>query len=337
MIRHNFAVGSVLLALVACGGGGGGGTPTPTTSIVKTATSGDGQHDSVGATLDLPLQVKVTEDAAAKAGASVVWSTNSAGVVLTPSGATDADGVASTTVKLGTTAGPDTIRATLSGADGSPVRFIVSTDPGAATKLGFKAAPSNVLHGGFFSPVVRVLIQDAHDNTVTSATNAVTIAITANPASGALTGGGPIAAVSGLASFPALSIDSIGDGYIITASAAGLTSVSSAAFSVTPTPPLPTAIDVTVGTGIRFRSVRNGSANPAVDTMAVGGTVTWHKAGGSHSVESTGNPSFPSSFGGNPPTTVMGASYSFLFSTAGTYSYDCGIHGAEMTGRVVVK
>jgi plastocyanin len=33
----------------------------------------------------------------------------------------------------------------------------------------------------------------------------------------------------------------------------------------------------------------------------------------------------------------MGASYQFQFNTAGTYHYECGIHGAAMSGRVVVR
>src|SRR5690242_11700764 len=45
---------------------------------------------------------------------------------------------------------------------------------------------------------------------------------------------------------------------------------------------------VTVG-NIFFRSAHNGSANPAVDTIAVGGTVTWiWNAAGQHTVQSTG-------------------------------------------------
>ncbi len=40
---------------------------------------------------------------------------------------------------------------------------------------------------------------------------------------------------------------------------------------------------------IYFRSARNGSENPAVDTIAAGGSVTWTwDADGSHSIQSTG-------------------------------------------------
>src|SRR2546430_10711201 len=48
--------------------------------------------------------------------------------------------------------------------------------------------------------------------------------------------------------------------------------------------------NVTVG-NILFRSVRNGSQNPAVDTIAAGDSITWAwNAAGSHSIPSTRTP-----------------------------------------------
>jgi plastocyanin len=111
---------------------------------------------------------------------------------------------------------------------------------------------------------------------------------------------------------------------------AGLTG-SPATFSesAVPAPPLPTTASVQVG-NIFFKSVHNATQNPAVDTIAVGGTVTWNWAGGTHSVQSTGTPSFTSS------AIQSSGSYAFTFNTAGSYSYDCAVHGAAMTGKVVV-
>ena len=79
----------------------------------------------------------------------------------------------------------------------------------------------------------------------------------------------------------------------------------------------------------------NGSSNPAVDTVAVGGTVTWTWATTEalpHSVQSTGTPSFTSS----GIQTGPGNTYQFTFTTAGTYQYDCAVHGQMMTGTIVV-
>jgi plastocyanin len=85
---------------------------------------------------------------------------------------------------------------------------------------------------------------------------------------------------------------------------------------------------VTVG-NIFFRSVRNGSCDPAVDTVSTGTMVTWTwtgTGGTSHSIESQGSPSFTSS-------TIMTGNG----STYSTYQYDCAVHGSAMTGRIVVQ
>src|SRR3954470_927730 len=103
------------------------------------------------------------------------------------------------------------------------------------------------------------------------------------------------------------------------------------------TPPptsAPATAAVTVG-DIFFQSGHNGSRNAAVDTVAVNGTVTWTWVSGEslpHSVQSLATPSFTSS----GVQTGGGSSYSFMFTTAGTYHYNCGVHGNLMTGTLVV-
>lgn len=92
--------------------------------------------------------------------------------------------------------------------------------------------------------------------------------------------------------------------------------------------------DVTVG-NIFFRSVRNGSQNPAVDTIAAGDSVTWvWNAAGSHSIQSTGVPDI---FRNSVVMSGANDTYTVTFRTPGTYSYQCAVHGAAMTGRIVVQ
>ncbi len=96
------------------------------------------------------------------------------------------------------------------------------------------------------------------------------------------------------------------------------------------------ATSVAVGSAIMFTSSQNGSSNPAVDTVAVGGTMTWTWGANSgaysgHSVQSQGSPSFASS------AVQSSGTYSVTFMTAGTYKYDCAVHGAAMTGTIVVR
>src|SRR4051794_29012587 len=86
----------------------------------------------------------------------------------------------------------------------------------------------------------------------------------------------------------------------------------------TPTPPsggsaAPATAAVTVG-DIFFKSGLNGSSNPAVDTVAANGTVTWTWATTEalpHSVQSVGSPSFTSS----AIQTGSGKTYQFTFTT----------------------
>ncbi|HEV8398282.1 MAG TPA: plastocyanin/azurin family copper-binding protein [Gemmatimonadales bacterium] len=94
-------------------------------------------------------------------------------------------------------------------------------------------------------------------------------------------------------------------------------------------------IQVTVGNTF-FRSVQNNSQNPAVDTIAAGARVTWTwNAAGSHSIQSTGIP--PEVFRNSVVMNRAGDTYSVRLFHPGTYEYDCAVHGAAMTGRIVVK
>jgi plastocyanin len=96
-----------------------------------------------------------------------------------------------------------------------------------------------------------------------------------------------------------------------------------------------TAGAVTVGNDF-FQSDHNGTRNPAIDTVAAGTTVTWtwtNTGGTAHSVESIGSPSFTSS----AIQAGSGMMHSVMFTTAGTYQYQCAVHGAAMSGRVVVQ
>jgi plastocyanin len=96
----------------------------------------------------------------------------------------------------------------------------------------------------------------------------------------------------------------------------------------------PSTASVTLG-DIFFQSDNNGTSNPAVDTVAVNGTVTWTwdpSVTMEHSVQSIGNPAFTSS----PIMSGGGTTHQAAFTTAGTYQYDCAVHGQLMTGMIVV-
>lgn len=103
---------------------------------------------------------------------------------------------------------------------------------GAKAKLAFTQQPSNSTGGVAFSTQPQITIQDSCDNTVTGATDSITLAIGTNPGSGTLSGTKTISASAGVATFSGLNIDKAGGGYTLVATASGLTTAYSNGFTV---------------------------------------------------------------------------------------------------------
>jgi plastocyanin len=118
-------------------------------------------------------------------------------------------------------------------------------------------------------------------------------------------------------------------------SAAVIAACSSSTDSSAPIPGLQVKVQ-----NIAFTSTTNATTNPAVDTIAVGDTVSWvwtGTGGTSHSVESDPPTGADPSFTSSPTKTGNGKVYTFVFTVAGEYEYDCAVHGSAMTGRIVVQ
>lgn len=320
------------IIIAACGGGGGGNTTPSTTAIAKaSAGSGDGQTGVVGQALAQPLKVVVTDGGVASAGATITWSTTATGGVLVPASATtDANGNATSVWTLGTVAGSQNATATLSGATGSPLTFSATATPDGALALSKGGGDGQTGQvGAQLAAALQAKAADEFGNGVPGvnvnwAATGATLSAAAVP-----TDASGISAVNATLGATAGPIT-------ITATADGLTG-SPLTFNATASAqvPVPTTAAVSLG-DIFFASVHNGSSNPAVDTVAVNGTVTWTwgaTAALPHSVESSGSPNFTSS------TIQIGAgkTYQFTFTTPGTYQYDCAVHGPQMTGRIVVR
>lgn len=85
-------------------------------------------------------------------------------------------------------------------------------------------------------------------------------------------------------------------------------------------------------------TVTNNQFTPRPDTVTAGTTVTWTWTGtGStaHSVQSTG--SGATAFASSATLTGDGSVYQYTFTTPGTYPYNCIVHGAAMSGSIVVQ
>ncbi len=95
----------------------------------------------------------------------------------------------------------------------------ISSSP---AKLGFGNQPSDLTAGDPFSPVVTVEVLDVNNNLVNNATHSITISFHTNTAGGTLLGTTTVAAVNGVATFTDLSVDMVGTGYRLMATASGL-------------------------------------------------------------------------------------------------------------------
>jgi len=128
-----------------------------------------------------------------------------------------------------------TLSATATGLAGS-ASSAFAVNFGAASKLAFTVQPSAVVAGVAIAPAVRVSVQDAQGNTVTSASTGVTVAITSGTGTAGATLGGTLtqAAASGVATFNNLTVDKAGSGYTLTASGSGVSSTASSGFNTTP-------------------------------------------------------------------------------------------------------
>jgi plastocyanin len=219
-------------------------------------------------------------------------------------------------VTIGTTVGSATISATtggITGSQGIAAALVV-------TSIAFTPTSATITTNAGTQPV-SVVMKDAANATVIpgaltifwTSRNTAVATVATNPPTGAT-----LTAAGNGSTFLVVQFGTKRDSIPVTVSGQGASA--------------PNAVAVNVG-DFFFTSVRNGTSNTAVDTVAVGGTVTWTWGGSfSHNVQSTGAPSFTSS-----PTKAGSGTYQFTFPSAGTFQYNCVVHGSAMTGTIVVR
>ena len=151
---------------------------------------------------------------------------------------------------------------------------------GEASQLVFSVQPSSALPNATISPAIKVQVQDADGNLVTSATHSVTLAIGSNPGGANVAGTLTLGAVGGEATFNSISLDKAGSGYTLVASASGLTSATSDEFYITAASAatslitaVPTSIDadgVTTSTiTVQLKDVNGNNLNSGGDMVAL--------------------------------------------------------------------
>jgi hypothetical protein len=205
-----------LLWVAACGGGGGDPVTPDVAPTVTVSASGGSAAVAAGATL--PLSARVTDKRGQPVAApSVVWSTSAPAVAtVSPDGVVTAITLGSVTITAASLGATGTIAVTVTA--GPPAKLFVRTQPGdVASGTSFAAAPV-------------VEVRDALDNLVT----ATSVPVSVSFASGVGTIGGvtTVSSVQGLATFSPLVISGLAGPRSLAFSAAGLTAVNSAVFSV---------------------------------------------------------------------------------------------------------
>jgi hypothetical protein len=117
LARHVRGVVSLFWVGVAVACGGGGSEPSgPAGPSAVDIISGNGQVQLVGTPLSTPLVVKVTKNGTVATGVTVTFAVTSGAATVSPASAvTDAAGLARTQATLGSSPGPVTITASVSG------------------------------------------------------------------------------------------------------------------------------------------------------------------------------------------------------------------------------
>lgn len=217
--------------------------PVDTTGTITVASSlspdiiqraaGNGQTDEVNTVLAIPLKVKViTNTAVPVPGVGVDFTSILGGgsVITAQPVLTNADGFAESLVQLSTTPGTHTFRATVTSGANVSIDFTATATFGTPNHLVFSTQPAGATEDEVFLTQPVVLIKDAFNNTVTSATNSVTLNV--GTGSGVLTGTTTQSASSGVVTFTNIAYSEDENSVTIVASSTGLTSVTSNSFNV---------------------------------------------------------------------------------------------------------
>jgi hypothetical protein len=250
-LRISVMIVAITLAFIAgCGGSSGSSAPVaPIEPATPSISPGTGTYTGT-------QQVTISE---ATPGATIYYTID--GTVPTASSTPYTSAISistSSTVKA---------IAVLGGVSSSVASSALTINPAhPPAQLAFVQQPSNVLTGIAIAPAVQVAIQDADGNVLTTATNPVTLALTAGTGlGGTLT----VTPQNGIASFSNLTLSTVGS-YTLLATSSGLTSATSSSFSVD--------IPVKLAFMVQPANVVTGAAiSPAVQVAvqdSTGNTVT---------------------------------------------------------------
>jgi len=215
--------------------------PSPGAGSARTLSFTQQPQGTAAGTAIPPVQVVALDSAGHTATSftgpiTVSLSANPGGDTLSPRTVNAVNGLATfSNLRIDKASPGYTLVATANGLPNAPsIAFTVV--PGSASQLVFTVAPSNTPAGATIRPPVQVTAYDAVGNQATNFVGSLLVTIGHNGGllfKGTLSGGGPVAAVNGIATFSNLSIDAAGNGYTLIATiVAGSVSKESPSFNI---------------------------------------------------------------------------------------------------------
>ncbi len=302
------------------GGPGGGGATTP---AAIAATSGSGQRVAVGRPALGPLTVRVTNSQnAGLQNVQVNWAvTAGGGSVSNASTTTSANGEATITMTAGSSAGANTVSATVQGTSLTPATFTIQgVAAAAATKFAGDAQMARIsrpLAGPF---VLRVTASDGGPVPNLPVNWQVTA------------GGGGLSATATTtdADGRASSILTLGPTPVANSATATATGLAAQTFNATGTTPVGVTVDMV---NIAFVAPGGGDAV----TIMLGDTVTWVNMDAvQHTATSTSTPDGGTDF--NSGFMNQNDTFSYVPDVRGDWIYFCEVHPTAMRdARITVQ
>jgi acetyl esterase/lipase/protocatechuate 3,4-dioxygenase beta subunit len=246
--------------------------------------TGGGQTGAVGQALGEAIVARVTDaDGRAVPQVRVTFAAAEGSGRFAPEVSnTDEQGEARAVWTLGSRSG--VVGASVA-ADGLPPALLSATAlSGAPARLAFEAVPEGAIAGVVFDPPVVVSVRDQYGNVVPGSSPEIQLLLN----KGHLEGATAAPAVDGRATFGGLHIDQGGVGYVLTATADGLTQSESGAFPVATG--IPTQLRLAAGDGQNAAAGTAVTIAPAVEVRDADGNgvpgvgVTFTVTGGGGTV-----------------------------------------------------
>jgi hypothetical protein len=261
-------------------------TATGTAGAAATIARGTGnsQTDTIGATLATALSVQVTDNLGNPvSGVTVNWAGTGGATPSTLSNTTNASGIASVSLTLGTTAGAQGATATSGSLTGSPVSFTETATHGNATQIAIQGGNGQTATAGSAVAVAPSAIVKDRAGNVVSGVN-VTFAVTGG--GGTVNPTSPIATnASGIAQVTSWTLGAVAGANSLSATSSGLTG-SPLTFTATGTSGTASAIALNAGNaqsdtiGAHLTTPISVKVTDGLGNGVAGVTVNWAGTGG---------------------------------------------------------